>query len=108
MKEKLSQWFSTLLSFFETQRVKETIINLDEQGFMILGGCTALLVIICLIKRMVRTAVFILGVCATVVLLHFTIPEEGVEMSFNQILGIFIGGAFIVATTIYFMIIRSD
>lgn len=108
MKEKLSQWFSTLLGFFETQRVKETIMNLDEQGFLILCGSTALLVIICLIKKMVRTAVFIMALCATVVLLHFTIPEEGVEMSFNQILGIFIGGTFIVATTIYFMIIRSD
>ncbi|MEJ5376770.1 MAG: hypothetical protein WHX93_09335 [bacterium] len=108
MKEKISAWFSTLLGFFETQRVKQTIMNLDEQGFLILGGCTALLVIICLIKKMVRTAVFIMGLCATVVLLHFTIPEEGVEMSFNQILGLFIGGSFIVATTLYFMIIRSD
>lgn len=108
MKEKLSQWFSILLGFFETKRVKETIMNLDEQGFMILAGATALLVILCLIKRMVRTAVFILGLCATIVLLHFTIPQEGYEMSFKQLVGLFLGGAFIVATTIYFMIIRSD
>lgn len=108
MKEKLSQWFSTFLGLFETQRVKDTIMNLDQQGFLILGGCTVLLVILCLIKRMVRTAVLILGLCATVVLLHFTIPEEGCEMTLKQLLGLFIGGASIVATTIYFMIIRSD
>lgn len=108
MTDRLSQWFSTVLSLFETQRIKDTIMNLDEKGFIILGASTALLVILCLLKRMVRTAVFLLGICATVVLLHFTIPEEGTEMTFQQILALFLGGTFIVGSTIYFMIIRSD
>jgi hypothetical protein len=108
MKEKISLWFSKVLEFFETERVKETILNLDETGFMILGGATALLVIVCLLKRMVRTAVFIMGICATVVLLHFTIPEEDNPMTLQQILALLIGGLFILGSTVYFMFIRSD
>lgn len=108
MTAKISLWFSKVLQFFETERVKQTILNLDERGFMILGGATALLVIVCLLKRMIRTAVFIMGLCATVVLLHFTIPEEGTPMSLQQIVGLLIGGVFILGSTVYFMFIRSD
>jgi hypothetical protein len=103
-----SEVTSQVLSFFETERIKDTIMNLDERGFLILGGSTALLVILCLLKKMVRSAVVILAICATVVLLHFSIPEEGQDISLPQIVQLFVGGSFIIGSTIYFLFIRSD
>ena len=93
---EFSEVTSQVLRFFETERIKETIMNLDERGFLILGGATALLVILCLLKKMVRSAVIILAICATVVLLHFSIPEEGQDISLPQIVQLFVGGSFIV------------
>lgn len=99
---------SDYITYFETERIRELIINLDQQGFMILVGATALLVILCLIKKMLRTATLIVALCATTVLLHFTIPEQGEPIALSQIIGLFAGGTFIVAMTVYLIFIRTD
>jgi hypothetical protein len=104
LKDRISQW----VSFFETENLKEFILELDERSFMILGIATAVLVIVFLIKRWIRSAVAVLALCATIVLLHFAIPPEGQEISFEQLVELFVGGAVIVGTTIYFMFIKSD
>jgi hypothetical protein len=104
----ISEWVSKILSSFETERIRETIINMDERSFLILGVSTIVLVVLCVLKRMIRTATLILALCAITVLLHYTMPEEGQEMALSQIVQLFVGGAFIVATSIYFIFIRSD
>jgi len=106
--EAISEWVSKILSFFETERIRDTIVNLDERGFMILGLCTAVLVLLCLLKKMIRTATLILALCAITVLLHYSIPEEGRDMALSQIVQLFVGGAFIVSASLYFIFIRSD
>ncbi len=97
-----------LLELLKAERIRDTVMNLDERGFMILLGVTAVLVVVCLIKRMIRTATLILTLFAVTVLLHFTIPEEGEAMRFNQIVTLFVGGSAIVGSAVYFIFIRSD
>jgi hypothetical protein len=99
---------SEFLSNFETEKIRDMIMNLDERGFMILGGSTAALVILCLLKKMTRTATLVIALCAITVLLHYTIPEEGEALRLNQLVALFVGGSFIVGAAIYFIFIRSD
>jgi|GEM_PF-1160739 RsiW-degrading membrane proteinase PrsW (M82 family) len=101
---RASEW----ISYLETERIRDTIVHLDQQGFMILGGATALLVILCLIKRMIRVATLIVALCAVTVLLHFTIPEKGQPMGLQELVTLFIGGTFIVASAVYIIFIRAD
>jgi hypothetical protein len=97
-----------LLSYLETDKARQLIMDLDQQDFMILVGATVGLVIICVIKGMIRTATLVVTVCAVVVLLHFTIPEKGQPMGLYELIWLFGGGTFIVASAIYFMFIRAD
>ncbi len=97
-----------LISYLETEKLRDLIYNLDERGFMYLGGGTLLLLVLSILKKMFRTATVILALCATVVLLHFTIPEEGQNIELRQLIGLFLGGAFIVSVSLYMIFIRSD
>jgi|YNPNPStandDraft_1061719.scaffolds.fasta_scaffold00209_24 hypothetical protein len=99
---------SELLSYLETERIRDLIYNLDERGFMYLGGGAALLVVLAILKKMFRTVTVILALCATIVLLHFTLPEAGQNIELRQLIGLFVGGAFIVSVSLYMLFIRSD
>jgi hypothetical protein len=96
------------LGYLETERIRDLILQLDREAFIFLLGGTAILVILCFLKGMVRLATFILALCATTVLLHFTVPEPGVKITASQLVGLFLGGTFIVATTIYVIFIKTD
>jgi bacteriorhodopsin len=97
-----------LISYFEAENIRNFILNLDKQRFMILAGITSVLVIILLLKRMIRWATFIIGVVAIIVLLHFTIPEKGQNFELSELVTLFVGGTFIVAASLYIIFIRSE
>jgi hypothetical protein len=97
-----------LLSYTETEKIRDVVLNLDRQGFTILGVVTGVLVLLCLIKKMYRTATLIVALCAVAVLLHYTIPATGVQMELSQLVLLFLGGTFIVASAIYIIFIRTD
>jgi hypothetical protein len=104
IKDKLADF----IAFFETENLWDFVVNLDANSFLILVGVTALLVLLCLIRKMVKTATLIVTICAITVLLHFTVPAQGERIELSQLLGLFIGGTFIVAVAIWFIFIRTD
>jgi len=69
---------------------------------------SALLVVLAILKKMFRTVTVILALCATIVLLHFTLPEAGQNIELRQLIGLFVGGAFIVSVSLYMIFIRAD
>ena len=97
-----------LISYFETEKVRDFVLNLDPKGFMIIVGIASIVVIILLLKKMVRWATFVVALCAVIVLLHYTIPEKGQAMELHDLVTLFLLGTFIVAATIYIIFIRAD
>ena len=106
--DTLKEHASEFISYFETERVYNLVINLDKRDMMILGGVTALVVIVCIIKKWVRIATAIMALCAITMLLHYTIPAEGQSMDLTTLVALFFGGSFIVIAAIYLIFIRAD
>ncbi len=96
------------ISKYDTDYFRDLLTNLSPQNLGIVIGATAAIVVLALLKKMVRTAVVILAVCATITLVRYAVPPLGESITLAQIIALFIGGSFIASGTIYFLFIRTD
>jgi hypothetical protein len=104
--DKIEKVIETL-SQFDTNYFRQLITNLNPEQMAIVLGASAFIVILALLRGMVRTAVIIIAIGATIVLVHYTVPPAGESITLSQIIALFLGGTFITATTLYFLFIRS-
>jgi len=95
------------LAQYDTNYFRELLTTLTPEQMAIVIGATAFIVILALLKGMVRTAVLIMAICATIALVRYAVPPAGEPLNLPQILALFIGGTFIAGTTLYFLFIRS-
>ncbi len=96
------------LSQYDTLYFRDLLTNLNPKQLALVIGVTVIIVTLALLKKMVRTAVVIIAVCASIALVRYAVPPLGVPITFSQIVALFIGGSFITAGTIYFLFIRTD
>jgi hypothetical protein len=96
------------LSKYDTDYLRDLLTNLSPQNLGIVIGVTFVIVVLALLKKMVRTAVLIIAVCATITLVRYAVPPPGESITLAQIIALFIGGSFITSGTIYFLFIRTD
>lgn len=107
IKEVFNKVIETL-SKYDTEYFRDLLTNLNPQQLAMVIGFTVVLVILALLKKLVRTAVVVVAICASIALVRFAVPPLGEPMALSQIVALFIGGSFIAAGTIYFLFIRTD
>ena len=65
------------LTQYDTLYFRDLLTNLNPKQLALVIGITAIIVILALLKKMVRTAVVIIAVCASIALVRYAVPPLG-------------------------------